>query len=140
MKILIIYIVIIAIGVLAKLFVSDTVWEWFGVFDTSSAVALAVLAFYGYYEFIKNDHPIKIYFDLESKSIDTGLSILRKNFTRGELLGVLGMIQKDTKTRFEIESLKDISILKRLQEIQTSKEKEFHIVITQRELEQFNLR
>jgi len=139
MKPLIAYVILIFVGLIAEHFAHDTLWKVFNIFDTSSAVALAILAFFGYLEFVKSEQPIKIYFDMDGKSIDTGLSILRKNFTRGELMGILGMIQRDSRSRFEIESLKEISFLKKLQEIQTKSEKEFHIAVTEQELAQFTL-
>jgi len=136
MKMLSLYVIVIVIGsIVAKNF--PYLWEWFGILDTASAVALAILAFFGYLEFVRSEDSIKIYFDKDGQSIDTKLSILRKNFTRSELMGVLGMIQKDTKTRFEIQSLKDLSILEKLQQIQKSKDKEFHIIVTDEELNQF---
>jgi len=126
MKMLAIYLAVIIAGAVAAGFF-PTLWHWFGILDTASAVALAILAFFGYLEFVRSEDAIKIYFDTDDREIDTHLSILRKNFTRGELMGVLGMIQKDTKTRFEIQSLKDISILEEIQKVQKSTRKSFHL-------------
>ena len=136
MKMLIFYVSVIFIGAIVANFF-PAVWEWFGILDTASAVALAILAFFGYLEFVRSEDAIRIFFDIENRAIDTKLSILRKNFTRGELLGVLGMIQKNSKDRFEIQSLKELSLLEKLQQIQKSAEKEFHIKVTEKELDQF---
>lgn len=138
MKILIFYICVIFLGAIAANFFPAT-WHWFSILDTASAVALAILAFFGYLEFVRSEDTIKIFFDVDGETIDTKLSILRKNFTRGELMGILGMIQEDSKTRFEIQKLKKISILDDIQHIQKSKEKEFHISVTKEELGQFHI-
>jgi len=137
MKMLIFYVSVIFIGAIVANFF-PAVWQWFGILDTASAVALAILAFFGYLEFVRSEDAIKIFFDTDGEVVDTKLSILRKNFTRGELMGVLGMIQKDSKKRFEIQSLKEISILQRLQQIQTSKDQSFHLKVTDEELAQFH--
>ena len=139
MKFLITYVAIIVLGVIFKLFV-PTVWNWFNTLDTASAVALAVLAFFGYLEFVRSVDVIKIYFDTDDQTIDTHLSILRKNFSRSELMGVLSMIQKDAKIRYEIQSLKEISVLDKIQSVQKNSEKEFHIYVTKEELAQFTIK
>jgi len=138
MKIVIFYLLVIFFGAVAAKYL-PTVWHLYEILDTASAVALAILAFLGYMEFVRSEESIKIYFDIDDRVIDTKLSLLRKNFTRGELLGVLGMIQKNSKNRFEIQSLKELSLLERLQQIQKSSEKEFHIRVTKEELDQFML-
>jgi hypothetical protein len=117
----------------------QTLWNWFGAIDTSSAVALAFLAAWGYLEYAKSEQVIKITFNVDGDIYDTGLSLLRKNFTRSELLGVLGMIQKAQKEKFELNVFKDKSILKKLQDIQTGKGKEFIIDMSKEEAEQFFL-
>jgi hypothetical protein len=137
MKMLIFYVSVIFIGAIVANFF-PFVWHWFGILDTASAVALAILAFFGYLEFVRSEDAIKIFFNTDGEIIDTELSILRKNFTRGELMGVLGMIQKNSKDRFEIQSLKEISILQRLQQIQTSKDQAFYVKVTNQELSQFH--
>ena len=79
MKILIFYVVVIFIGaIIANFF--PTVWHWFTILDTASAVALAILAFSSYLKFIRNEDSIKIFFDIDKEVVDTKLAILRKNF------------------------------------------------------------
>jgi len=135
---LVVFVVIFLVGVVAKFFY-PAVWEWFGLLDTASAVALAAIAIWGYFEYIRSEDVIKIYFDVDGQKIDTGLSILRKDFSRGELLGVLGMIQKKQVNRFELKELKDPAILKKIQSIQKGKDKEFILKISKDELDQFDL-
>jgi len=139
MKFLIIYVVIFILGLFAW-WLSPTAWDLFNTLDTASAVALAVLAFFGYWEFVRSEDVIKIYFDTDDQTIDTHLSILRKNFSRSELMGVLSMIQKDAKIRYEIQSLKEISVLDKIQSVQKNSEKEFHIYVTKEELAQFTIK
>ena len=138
MKMLIFYVGVILLGAIIANFFPN-LWHWFSILDTASAVALAILAFFGYLEFVRSEDAIKIFFDTDGEIIDTKLSILRKNFTRGELMGVLGMIQKDSKKRFEIQSLKEIAILDKIQHIQKTKDKEFHIKVTDEELSKFHI-
>lgn len=115
-------------------------WSWWGAFDTASAVALAVLAFMTYLEYQKNEDEIKIIFDVEGDRKDTGLSLLRKEFNRAELKGILGMIRKNQKKPYEIEYEKNIKkFLKDIQDIQKGKTDEFIIKLTKDELEQFDL-
>ena len=116
-------------------------WNLYGVLDTSSAVAVAFLAFFGYINYIKLEDKIKIYFLIKetNKKIDLNISILRKNFTRSELMGILGMIRKDSTQPFDISYLKQTSILDKIHNIQKGNSKEFIILVTQNELENFNL-
>ena len=134
--ILVIFFIVIGLGVGAKLY-WPTAWEWFGVIDTASAVALALLALFGYVEYIRMEEKIEIAFDLNGQKIDTGLSLLRKNFTRSELLGVLGMIQKEQEKRFKLSFFQEPASLDAIQQIQKGKAKEFHIPLQPHEIEQF---
>jgi len=137
--ILAIFFIVIGLGVGAKLY-WPTGWEWFGVIDTASAVALALLALFGYVEYIRMEDKVKIAFDLNGQKIDTGLSLLRKNFTRSELLGVLGMIQKEQKGRFNLSFFQEPASLDAIQQIQKGKAKEFHIPLQPNEIEQFRIK
>jgi len=133
------YIFIVILCIFAKLFLPEDIWDWFGVADTSSAIALAILAGWGYYEYVKSEDEIKIIFDVAGKKIDTGLSILRKECTRSELMGVLGMIQKNQKEKYKLAYMKDKNILKQLHKIQKGKDKEFILKISEDELKQFDI-
>jgi amino acid permease len=130
-----IFVIIALFGIFAKMFFPP-IWNWFGVVDTASAVALAVLAFLGYSEFIRSEEAVKIFFEIDGKEYDTGLSLLRKNFTRSEVMGVLGMIQKNQE-RYKLSFFQDKSILKKLQDIQTGKEKKFLIKMNKEEAKNF---
>jgi len=130
----------IAVYFLQELKVIDKIWDYWGVIDTSSAVALAVLAGLAYWEFIKGEHTIKIYFLVDGKKIDTGLSLLRKDFSRSELLGLLGMIKIDPKQRFKLSYFQNPSILKDIQQIQKGYGDEFTIEIKKEDLKDFNIK
>jgi hypothetical protein len=127
-------------GIVARLLgESSLLWEVYGTLDTASAVALATLAFLGYMEYTRLEDKIKVCFDVDGEKIDTGLSLLRKNCTRSEIFGLLGMIQKDTKKRFEVAFMKDLSLLDSLQKIQKGKDNSFIIPLSKKELAQFTL-
>ena len=136
--VLVIYIVLSILGLVFYEFFQGA-WDVYKVIDTASSVALAVLAFFGYLEFMRQEQKVKIVFYVEHKTIDTQLSLLRKNFTRSEVLGILGLIQKEQNRRFELSFFKNIKNITKFQEIQTGKEQYFVIDMSQKELEQFNV-
>ncbi len=147
-KALLVYIGVIVIGFIANNFSVDTqdkwsqsLWNFYSAFDVSSAVALSILALLGYIEYIKSEDVIKILFDVEGELKDTKLSVLRKNFSRAELFGLLGMIQKDPKKRYHVNSLQEpAKLLKEIQEVQKSwRKKEFVIKMTKKEFEDFSI-
>jgi len=114
-------------------------WDFWSAIDTSSAVALAVLAFLAYKDMIKQEDIIPLYFNVNGKEIDTKLSLLRKNCTRGEVVGVLGMMQKNTKNRFSFSTKALPLFLEQLQEVQKGKRNKIVISMTQEEFEQFEI-
>jgi len=138
---LITFALITIIGILVRLFLGEKsfLWDLYGTLDTASAVALATLAFAGYMEYTRLEDKIKIYFDVEGKEIDTGLSLLRKDCTRSEIFGLLGMIQKDAKGRFEVRFMKDLTLLDMLQQIQKGKGDKLIIPLQKEEIAQFTL-
>lgn len=136
---LIIYLLIVCAGVIAHYMKIDWLEEFYGALDVAAAVALAMFAIWGYIEYSRQEESVKIVFAVNGQSIDTRLSFLRKNCTRSEVLGVLGMIQKDPKTRFEIASMKKAAFLDNLGQVQKGSAKELYIILTQSELEQFEM-
>ncbi len=136
------YIVIFIFGILAyylqELNIVKGIWDFWGVLDTSSAVALALLAFFAYYNYTKEDDVIKIYFEINGDKIDSNLSLLRKEFSRSEILGLLGMIQKDQEKRFKLAYFQNPEILKAIQKIQKGEGKEFTIKLQEDEKRYFN--
>jgi len=136
-----IFVIITIIGVLIRYLTSPTswLWEFWGVIDVSFAVSLGILAFMGYKEYIKLEDEIKIYFKVDGKLKSTGLSLLRKDCTRGEILGILGMMQRKTNKRFLFDSHELPLLLKEVQKVQKGEKNSFEIEMTREEFEQFDL-
>lgn len=134
-----IYLAVAGLGVVAHYAQIGWLEELYGALDVAAAVALAMFALWGYVEYGRQEESIKIVFEAGDKSIDTRLSLLRKNCTRSEILGILGMIQKDPKIRFEIGSMKKAAFLDTLANVQKDDAKELVIFLTQDELKQFEI-
>ncbi len=140
-KTLILFIAVTVIGLFIRYFFGEEsrVWQFWSNLDVSFAVALGILAFLAYKDMIKDEDEIKIFFLLPNNiKIDTKLTILRKDATRSEILGLLGMIQKNPKERFTIVSLQTPSFLKELHNVQKdSSIKEILIKLKKDEIKQF---
>jgi hypothetical protein len=137
--VLILFVTLWLMGLLIRYVAGEQsfLWNLWSTVDVAFAVALGVMAFLAYREFIKSEDEVKIYFKVEGKRYDTGLSLLRKDCTRGEILGVLGMMQRTTKERFSFDS-KELSILlKEVQEVQKGVKDNFELSMSRDELEQF---
>ncbi|MEA3492273.1 MAG: hypothetical protein U9R27_10275 [Campylobacterota bacterium] len=130
---------IVGVGIRFVAGASSWLWDLWGVVDVSLAVSLGVMAFLAYRELIRSEDEVRIYFLVDKNKIDTQLSILRKDFTRGELMGILGMIQRDPKQRYIIKELSSKQILTEIHAIQKGKELAFILRVESGELEQFNL-
>ena len=65
------------------------------------------------------------------------LDIARKDFSRSELQGILGILRKNMKVPYEIESLSQLNYIDTIYKIQKSELHELKIYITENELEQF---
>jgi len=126
---------IVAYGVGEK----SSLWKLWSIVDVAFSVALGVMAFLAYREFIKSEDEIKIYFKVDGNEIETGLSLLRKDCSRGEILGILGMMQKESAKRFSIETSRVPVLLKEIQEIQKGNEEKIVVDMTQEEFEQYDL-
>jgi len=139
--ILVIFVSITLFGIVVRYMgdAKSALWQFWGVVDTASAVALSILAFMGYREYIKSEDEIKIYFNVEGKVEDTGLSLLRKDCTRGEIVGLLEMMQTHTKERFHFDSQGLSILLDEVQKIQKAQKDIFVIPLTQKEFEQFTI-
>ena len=112
-------------------------WDIWMAVDSATAVALSVLAFLGYLEYIRSEDEIDIVFDVEGQRKKTGLSILRKDCTRSELMGILGMIRKNMRENLDITYMKDPQMLKNLYTVQKGTSKQFVIPLTAQEARQF---
>lgn len=138
-KPLVAYLLVVIVGLVAHYGGIQWLEDFYGALDVAAAVALAMFALWGYQEYGRQEESVKIMFEVNGELKETNLSLLRKNCTRSEVLGVLGMIQKDSKTRFEIGSMKKVAFIKTLADIQKGKVKELVICLTQIELDQFKI-
>ena len=152
---LIAYVGITLLGIVAYLYGDDgksPLWQIYVVAGAAATLALAILAAFGYYEYIKQEDIVKIKFkpvgfDAEKTdqngNIDTLLTVLRKNCTRSEIQGLLGMIFNDYhgRHRYDLNDFltNDGNILEVINNAQTGKIDEVVIKITQEELKQFNI-
>jgi len=115
-------------------------WESWTALDSSFAVAVGILGFFLYLRLARDEDVIELKFKIDdNEPISTGLSLLRKHFTRSETMGVLGMIQKDQGTRYRLKFFQDKRILDKIHNIQKGKDKEFIITMDKKEAEQFEL-
>lgn len=127
-------------------------WSFLESIDTATAIALAVLAFMAYKEYGKNEDeielkmaiyeknnystPIKIV-DFEEISGDK-IKILRKEVSRGEILGLLGMLQKDTPRRYSMSDNRLIvKFLNNLKEVQKAKSNVLLIPMLKEDFEKY---
>ena len=135
------FLALIFIGVVGRLiFGEDSLfWSIWGVLDTSSAVALAVLAFLAYKEMIKEDDEIELIFNVDGTLKSSGVKLLRKDCTRGEIVGVLGMMQKDTKNRFKITPKELAHLLDEIKRVQKEGKDRVVINMSLDEFSQFEI-
>ncbi|CAA6815472.1 MAG: Unknown protein [uncultured Sulfurovum sp.] len=135
------FIVLTVIGCLLHIFFDN---DWWGLrlwvaLDVSFAVALGVIAFMVYLEYIKAEDEIKIYFHVKGKLKNTGLSLLRKDCTRSEIFGLLGMMQPENSKRFSVDTTELALILKEVQAVQKAQKNRFVIEMKNHEFEQFEI-
>jgi len=131
-------------------FEKSNIWSFFEVIDTSTAVALSVLAFLAYKEYIKEEDEIELKIAIYQKDrynepikiIDFSeiagnkIKILRKEVSRGEILGLLGMFQKNSGKRYNLSDNKLILfLLDELKQIQKGNKNECIIPILQKDYE-----
>ncbi len=65
------------------------------------------------------------------------LDIIRKNISRAELQGILGVFRKDTNKNYDVEYLSTIEFLDSIYRVQKSKEDKLIIKLQEDELKQF---
>ena len=137
------YLLITLFGIVIYFYSSyskSSLWDIWSAVDSSFAVAVGVLAFFVYIELAKEQDVIELKIKIGNKEpIDTGLSLLRKNFTRSEIMGILGMIKKNQDERYKLKFFQDKEVLKKIQNIQTGRDKVFIIEMSQEEAKQFKI-
>lgn len=76
---------------------------------------------------------VSIYFNDKKLNLD----ITRKDISRQELQGILGVLRKDMKTQYHVDYLSSINYLDKIYQIQKSKADKLDIIITEEESRQF---
>ena len=131
------------ISLLKKIFKENVIsdfWDVVSILDSSTAIALAFLAFLAYKEYAKGEDEISLEFEVldeNLKSIETipilsereKITILRRNVNRGEVLGIMGMVQKKSTGRYDISNKVQKKFLDRILEIQKGKKDKLLIPI-----------
>ncbi len=117
------------------------IWDFASIADTATAIALAVLAAIAYFEYAKGEDEIKIYLDVEGEKKDTQLRLLRKDVSRSEILGLLGMIQNKNSGRFENSKFRNkeilLEFLKNIMEVQKGNRDEIVVPISKEDFEKY---
>ncbi len=102
-------------------------WGIWSSVDVAFAVSLGVLAFFAYREMLSEEDAIALSFDIVDEpneaSIPLGISVLRKECTRSEILGILGMIQQKSTERFNYETTLLKPLLEEIATVQTDRSK-----------------
>jgi hypothetical protein len=127
---------------------NDKIWGLLLVLDTATALALAVLAFFAYVEYAKGEDEITLKFDILDENLHRinvipiqsngeNIKLLRKNVNRAEVLGIMGMVQKKSTGRYEINNKIQKLFLERINQIQKGKGEELLIPIIEKDYEKF---
>ena len=139
---LIVYIGLTIAGIIVRYtyILQNSLWDAWSAFDTASGVALAILAAMAYRDMIRDEDEIDLLFDVDMKrQIKTGLCLLRKDCTRGEVIGALEMLQRKTEKPFHYDARLLHELLNRINKIQKGKDTHLLIPIDSEEFEQFVL-
>ncbi|MCF6201100.1 MAG: hypothetical protein L3J42_03065 [Hydrogenimonas sp.] len=130
---------IVGLAIRYGLGADSALWSFWSNLDISFAVALGVLAFLAYRDMLHDEDEVRLFFDVEGRKVDTGLCLLRKDCTRSEIIGVLGMMQRRTKERFAYDAKHLRGLLNELNRVQKGKESRLYIPLSKEEFEQFAL-
>lgn len=89
---------------------------------------------------LKQNKNVTLSFKIEEKILCLSeISIMRKHVSRSEIMGLLGVYQKDSKERFKIAYLSKRAFFENLYAVQDGKSDELIIELTPKELEQFEI-
>jgi len=118
---LLVFLLITLIGFVSIYIGGENLWisKIYASLDVATAVALAVLAFMAYYQYGEQLQPISIYIEKEGHREELPVKILRKNFSRSEVFGLLGALDKESS--FKISYTSSIEFFKDIEDIQASK-------------------
>ena len=118
---------------------SSWLWDFWSTVDVAFAVALGLMAFLAYREFIKAEDEIKIYFEVDGDLKETGLSLLRRDCTRSEINGILTMPLKNGVRFHNLKYMKNRELLQDLHAIQKGKKDRVVMPMSAVEFEQFDI-
>ena len=109
---------------------------WFGgnewtFIDGIVTILTLGLVFWNWYQTYKQNKQIKIFIIDKGQIIELPIKLLRKNFTRAELFGVLGAFDRDSK--FNIEYTSTVDFFENIKNIQNAKSNEMTIIITEKD-------
>ena len=139
--VLIVFAVLFVVGLLIRYLIgeSSTLWGIWSAIDVSFAVVLGILAYIAYSDIVRAEDQVRLVFNIDNtKKVDTGLCLLRKNCTRGEIIGVLKMMKRKSKEfHYDASHLHDL--LQEINHVQTSNNQKLYIIINQEEFNQFKL-
>jgi len=141
-KPLVVFIILLLVGVIIRYTYGENsiIWNFWEVLDVSSAVALALLAFLAYKDMLKDENEIELFFKVDNKEYPLNLKLLRKDCTRSEIIGLLGMMQRKTDKRFKYNPKYLNELIQEINKIQKGKTKKLLIPIDNKELKQFILK
>ena len=138
---LVLFSVLFIVGLFIRYFVGEgsALWGIWSAIDVSFAVVLGMLAFIAYRDIVRAEDQVRLVFFVEGqKEIDTGLCLLRKNCTRGEVIGVIKMMRRRTKD-FHYDASHLHNLLGEINQVQTGRNGRLRIIISEDEFAQFEL-
>jgi len=141
-KVLVIFSVLFVVGLLVRYIYGENslLWKMWSSVDISFAVVLGILAFIAYRDLVRDQEQVRLVFNVENKrEVDTGLCLLRKNCTRGEVIGILGMMKRQNKTSFKYDSSHLHNLLDEINRVQIGRNTKLFIIINEDEFNEFAL-
>jgi len=139
--VLIVFAVLFVVGLLIRYLMGEgsMLWGIWSAIDVSFAVVLGILAYIAYSNIVRAEDQVRLVFNVDNqKEVDTGLCLLRKNCTRSEVIGVLSMMQRNTKElQYNATHLHDL--LQEINNVQVGSSRKLRIIINQNEFAQFEM-
>jgi len=139
--VLIVFAVLFVVGLFIRYGMGEesALWGIWSAIDVSFAVVLGILAYIAYSNIVRAEDQVRLVFNVANeKEVDTGLCLLRKNCTRSEVIGVISMMEKNTKElHYDATHLHDL--LEEINNVQVGSNRTLRIIISQDEFAQFEI-
>lgn len=103
-----------------------TTWTFIDACITMLTLGLVL---WNWYQNYRQNHEIEIFILHNGIKTKLPIKLIRKNFTRAEIFGVLGAFDKDSK--FSIAHTASVEFFKDIENIQNAKSNEITIIITE---------